>query len=229
MHFKNIISTGLLAIMATESMAAPLPKTPDKPYDRTKKIGHTMLIEKQDIGFRKTRPEGCIRWVSRGKDALLGYCGEWEDVVVRDEDIPDDKDGQPPKIISHNDEIQDTDERPVGCIDWVDKGTAGYCRAWEDVEIPKDLQPKEEDGSDGNRDHEMRTCTRRPPDCYDWMQVTPTRGYCMYWKGEIDEYNVKLASMPDVDKVDKRSVDQTKTREKSPFDIAMPFWTIGAL
>jgi hypothetical protein len=35
--------------------------------------------------------------------------------------------------------------------------------------------------------------------------------------------------MPGVDKVEKRNVDKAKTREKSPFDIAMPFWTIGAL
>jgi hypothetical protein len=61
------------------------------------------------------------------------------------------------------------------------------------------------------------------------MQVTPTRGYCTYWKGEIDEFDVALAQMPDVDKVDKRSVDKAQTHEKSPFDIAMPFWTTGAL
>jgi hypothetical protein len=227
MHFKNIVSTAQLAIMATKGMAAPLPGPPDKPYDKTKPIGHTRLIEKEDIGFRKTRPEGCIRWVSRGP--LLGYCGKWEDVVVREEDIPDDSDDEPPRIISHDSSIQVTDERPVGCIDWVDKGTAGYCRAWEDVEIPKELQPKEEDGSDGNRDHEMRTCTRRPPDCYDWMQVEPTKGYCTYWKGEVDDFDVIKAQMPGVDKVEKRNVDKAKTREKSPFDIAMPFWTIGAL
>lgn len=229
MHFKNIISMALPAIMVNTGMAAPLPGAPDKPYDKTKPIGKTRVIEKEDISFRKDRPEGCIRWVSRGP--LLGYCSEWEDVVVREEDIPDDMDGEPPRIIEHSSEIQMTQERPVGCIDFVKKGkTVGYCRAWEDVEIPKELQPKEEDGSDGNRDHEMRTCTRRPALCLDWMQVEPTKGYCTFWQGEVDEFDVENAQKKhDDDKVEKRSVDKAKTREKSPFDIAMPFWTIGAL
>ena len=232
--------------MATKGMAAPLPKTPDKPYDRTKKIGHTMLIEKQDIGFRKTKPEGCIRWVSRGKDALLGYCGEWEDVVVREEDIPEDKDGEPPFVGPQNSEMQYTQERQVGCVDFVKIGrTTGYCRKWEDVEIPKEEQPYEEDGSDGKRDDKMRTCSRRPDLCMDWTQVTPTRGFCRLWQTlvEVHDADPAIKRRPDkvengdadkvekgaAEKVEKRHVDEAKTHEKSPFDIPMPFWTIGAL
>jgi hypothetical protein len=43
--------------------------------------------------------------------------------------------------------------------------------------------------------------------------VTPTTGYCLVWENELE----------------KRDADKAETREKSPFDIAMPYWTTGAL
>ena len=213
--------------------APTVPKGTDlKDYPPTKRdapakrpIGKTRTIQKEDISFREKRPAGCIRWVSRGP--LLGYCGEWEDVVVREEDIPEDMDGEPPMIINQSSEIMMTQERSVGCVDWVKKGkTVGYCRKWENVEITKEDQPVEEDGSDGNRDHNLRTCTRRPDTCVDWMQVEPTKGYCTLWEEEVVE-KPNVVEEPNV--VEKRDVAKAKTREKSPFDIPMPFWSIGAL
>jgi hypothetical protein len=233
MQFKNMISRAMLASMVPVGMTAPLPTAPSTKSDAPAKrpIGKTRTIQKEDISFREKRPAGCIRWVSRGP--LLGYCGEWEDVVVREEDIPEDLDGEPPMIIKQSGEIMPTQERPVGCVDFVKKGnTVGYCRKWENVEIPKEDQPVEADGSDGNRDHNLRTCTRRPDTCVDWMQVEPTKGYCNLWADEVVEKptveeKANVEEKPKV--VEKRDVAKAKTREKSPFDIAMPFWTIGAL
>lgn len=249
MQFKNIISMALLTTMVTVGMAAPLPADV-LPWTK-KPIGHTRKIPKEDIGFRKTKPEGCLRWVARGP--LSGYCGTWEDVVVREEDIPEDKDGEPPFVGPQNSEMQYTSERQVGCVDFVEKGTTGYCRKWENVEIPKEEQPYEEDGSDGKRDDKMRTCSRRPDLCMDWTQVTPTRGFCRLWQTlvEVHDADPAIKRRPDkvengdadkvekgavekvekgaVEKFEKRHVDETKTHEKSPFDIPMPFWTIGAL
>ncbi|KAM0706817.1 hypothetical protein Q7P35_006147 [Cladosporium inversicolor] len=227
------------------------PTNRDVPKPSSRPIGHTRKIPKEDIGFRKTRPEGCIRWVSRGP--LSGYCGTWEDDVVHEEDIPEDKDGEPPFVGPQNSEMQYTSERQVGCVDFVEKGTTGYCRKWENVEIPKEEQPYEDDGSDGNRHHSMRTCSRRPELCMDWTQVEPTRGFCSLWsdvvevhdadkakkgdvdkvgKGDVDKVeksDVDKAKKSDFKKVEKRDVGKVKAREKSPFDIPMPFWTIAAL
>lgn len=57
------------------------------------------------------------------------------------------------------------------------------------------------------------------------MPTRPRRGDVdKVGKGDVDK-----AKKSDFKKVEKRDVGKVKAREKSPFDIPMPFWTIGAL
>jgi hypothetical protein len=68
--------------------------------------------------------------------------------------------------------------------------------------------------------------------CVDWEQLSPSTGYCYVWAEELKEAKMaqeaKEAKEP-LKKVEKRDVAKGKTREKSPFDIAMPYWTIAGL
>ena len=203
MQFENLVSLALLAIMVTMSMAAPLPAVPATEVDNAAPKGKTRKIEKVDDTLRNfpDGPDGCIDWVKVG--TLMGYCHKWEDVLVREEDIPEDIDGKPPKIGAHNDELQTTPERPVDCVDWVKVGRLmGYCRELADVEF----DPEEEAANAKPHDHSMRTSRKRPTKCVDWMQVGRSTGYCMMWMEEV-----------------------AKRDAKSVLNIAMPFWTVGAL
>ncbi|GAB7335273.1 hypothetical protein MBLNU13_g07682t1 [Cladosporium sp. NU13] len=224
MQFKNIISMAMLASMSTMGMAAPLRPHPTTKAEKDALLGMTRTIQKFDDSLRNTPnpPDGCIEWIKLGD--LMGYCREWEDVVVLKEDIPDDIDGEPPMIGKHNDEFLYTIERPVGCVDWVKKGPDfGYCRKWEDVEIPKEDLPEK---PVVKHDHTVQTSYERPTGCVDWMQVSPSAGYCLVWVEDLRE--AKEAS-EELKEVEKRDVAKAKTREKSPFDIAMPHWTIAGL
>lgn len=208
MQFKNILSVALLVIMVTVGMAAPFKRDIT---DKNALLGKTRTIQKVDDSLRNTpdKPDGCIEWIKLGD--LMGYCRKWEDVVVLKEDIPEDIDGEPPKIGKYDDEFHYTIERPVGCVDWVKKGRdLGYCREWEDVEIPKEDLPE---APVVKHDHTVQTSYERPTGCVDWMQVSPSTGYCVVWAEEVE----------------KRNAAKAKTREKSPFDIAMPYWTIAGL
>lgn len=81
-------------------------------------------------------------------------------------------------------------------------------------------------------DHTVQTSYERPIGCVDWMQVSPSTGHCYVWAEELKETQMaqeaKEAS-EELKKVEKRGVAKAKTREKSPFDIAMPYWTIAGL
>jgi len=233
MQFKNIISMAMLASMVTMGIAAPSRPRPTTKAEKDALLGKTRTIQKIDDTVRNTPdpPEGCIEWIKLGR--LMGYCREWEDVVVLKEDIPDDIDGQPPKIGKHNSEFLFTLERPVGCVDWVKKGVDfGYCREWEDVEIPKEDLPEK---PVVKHDHTVQTSYERPMGCVDWEQLSPLTGYCYVWAEELKEAKMaqeakeaKEAKEP-LKKVEKRDVAKGKTCEKSPFDIAMPYWTIAGL
>ena len=230
MQFRNIISMAMLASMITMGMASPLRPRPTTKAEKDALLGKTRTIQKIDDTVRNIpdAPEGCIEWIKLG--GLMGYCREWEDVVVLKEDIPDDIDGEPPKIGKHDSEFRCTLERPVGCVDWVKKGIDfGYCREWEDVEIPKENLPEP---PVVKHDHTVQTSYERPIGCVDWMQMSPSTGHCYVWAEELKETQMAKEAMEaseKLKKVEKRDVAKARTREKSPFDIAMPYWTIAGL
>ena len=191
--------------------------------DKNALLGKIRAIQKVDDSLRNIPdpPEGCIEWIKLGN--LMGYCREWED-------IPADTDGEPPKIGKHNSQFLYTIERPVSCVDWVKKGPdLGYCRRWEDVKIPKEDLPEP---PVVKHDHTVQTSYERPIECVDWTQVSPSTGYCLVWAEEAKKAQMAREARQareELKNVEKRDVAKAKTREKSPFDIAMPYWTIAGL